>query len=431
MHRAGFARLRGDVDGTIVNARRVLDLVGEDDDLGIGAGSTLLGLAYWTRGDLDAATGLYVTAMAHFEKADYLSDAVGLALALADMRIAQGRLHDAMRTYERGLELATRRGPTVLRGAADMHVGISEVLRLRGDLVGATQQLQQAGELGEENGLPQNPYRSRVAAAGIQRALGDLVAALELLDEAGRLYFSDFSPEVRPVDALRARLWLNQGRIPEALGWARERGLSATDDLTYVREFEHATLARVLLAQGIHEGSSDTIRSAIDLTERLLAAAEAGRRDGSVIDILIAQALARRASDDVAGAKTALDRAVALAEPEGFVRVFVDEGPPMTALLKLAAKDRKASSYVRQLLAASAVSGSGEGLVAEPLIEALSERELDVLRLLQSDLDGPDIAQELTVSLPTVRTHTSNIYSKLGVTNRRAAVRRAGELGLL
>ena len=201
--------------------------------------------------------------------------------------------------------------------------------------------------------------------------------------------------------------------------------------MTYVREFEHATLARVLLAQGIHAGSSDTIRSAIDLTERLLAAAEAGRRDGSVIDILIAQTLARRASDDVAGAMTALDRAVALAEPEGFVRVFVDEGPPMTALLKLAVKDRKASSYVRQLLAASAVSSSGEGLVAEPLIEALSERELDVLRLLQSDLDGPDIAQELTVSLPTVRTHTSNIYSKLGVTNRRAAVRRAGELGLL
>ena len=117
MHRAGLARLRGDVDGTIVNASRVLDLVAEDDDLGIGSGSTLLGLAYWTRGDLDAATGLYVTAMAHFEKADYLSDAIGLALALADMRIAQGRLHDAMRTYERGLELATRRGPTVLRGA--------------------------------------------------------------------------------------------------------------------------------------------------------------------------------------------------------------------------------------------------------------------------------------------------------------------------
>ncbi len=431
MHRAGLARLRGDVEGTIVNARRALDLVDDDDDLGIGSGSTLLGLAYWSGGDLEAATDLYVGAMARFENADYLSDAIGLALALADMRIAQGRLHDAMRIYERGLELATRRGPKMLRGTSDMHVGISDILRQRGDLVGATQQLHRARDLGEDNGLPQNPYRSRVAAAGIQRASGDLDAALELLAEAGRLYFSDFSPEVQPIDALRARVWLSQGRVPEAVGWARERRLSPADDLTYMREFEHATLARVLLAQGIRDGSSDIIRSAIDLTERLLAEAEAGRRDGSAIDILIVQALALRASDDLAGARTALDRAMALAEPEGYVRVFVDEGPPMVALLKMAAKDRKATSYVRRLLEASTVSGSGEVLAAEPLIEALSEREMDVLRLLQSDLDGPDIAQELTVSLPTVRTHTSNIYSKLGVTNRRAAVRRAGELGLL
>lgn len=431
MHRAGLARLRGDVDGTIAHARRVRDLVADDDDLGHGSGSTLLGLAYWTRGDLEAATDLYVGAMAHFEKAGYRSDAIALALALADMQITQGRLHEAMRTYERGLDLATGRGPVVLRGAADMHVGISEILCQRDDLVGARQHLHRARDLGDENGLPQNPYRSHVAAAAIQRAQGDLEAASERLAEAGRLYFSDFSPEVRPVDALKARVWLNQGRLPEALRWAREQGLSAADDLTYMREFEHATLARVLLAQGISEGKDDTIRAAIDLTERLLVAAEAGRREGSAIDILIAQALARHASDDLPGAKTSLDRAVAIAQREGYVRVFLDEGPPMAALLRLAAKDRNASGYVRQLLAATAVVSSAEGAVAQPLVEPLSERELHVLRLLESDLDGPEIAQELTVSLPTVRTHTSNIYSKLGVTNRRAAVSRAAELGLL
>ena len=342
------------------------------------------------------------------------------------MRMAQGRLHDAMSTYERGLEIATG-GPIVARGAADMHVGISEVLRQRDDLAGAAQHLQQARDLGEENGLPQNPYRSRVAAAGIRQARGDLTAALELLGEAGRLYFSDFSPEVRPVDALKARVWLNQGRVPEALRWARERGLTAADDLTYVREFEHATLARALVAQG----GEDPVRAAIDLTDRLLVAAEAGRRNGSAIDVLIVQALARHASGDLDGAKTALGRAVAIAQPEGYVRIFIDEGSTMVALLKLAAKDRNASSYVRNLLAASTVAGQGETVAAQPFIEALSDRELEVLRLLQSDLDGPDIARELTVSLPTVRTHTSNIYSKLGVTNRRAAVRRAGELGLL
>ena len=244
IHRAGLARLRGDVAGTIAYARQALALVDEDDDLGQGAGSTLLGLAYWTNADLDAAIGLYAAAMTRFEKAGYLSDAIGLAIALADMEITQGRLDDAMRTYERGLELATRHGPRMSRGAADMHVGISEILRQRNDLAGATQHLHQARDLGEENGLPQNPYRSRVAAAGIQRAEGDLEAALGLLAEAGRVYFSDFAPEVRPVGALMARVWLSQGRLREASRWARVEGLAAADELTYVREFEHSTLAQ-------------------------------------------------------------------------------------------------------------------------------------------------------------------------------------------
>jgi LuxR family maltose regulon positive regulatory protein len=430
MHRAGLARLRGDIEGTISHARRTRELVGADDDLGQGAASTLLGLAYWTRGDLEAASDLYVGAMARFETVGYRSDAVGLALSLADMRLAQGRLHDAMETYERGLEIAAR-GPILARGAADMHVGISEVLRQRDDLVGAEQHLQQARELGDENGLPQNPYRLRVAAAGIRWARGDVSAALELLGEADRLYFSDFSPDVRPVGAVRARVWLSQGRVPEAQRWARERGLSATDDLTYVREFEHATLARVLLAQGFGDAAKEPIRAAIELTERLLAAAQDGGRNGSAVDILIVQALAFHAAGDPDGAKAALDRAIDIAEPEGYVRSFIEEGPSMVALLKFVAKDRNAPGYVRQLLAASTVARPGEGVSAQPLIEPLSERELEVLRLLQSDLDGPAIARELTVSLPTVRTHTSNIYSKLGVTNRRAAVRRAGELGLL
>jgi len=121
---------------------------------------------------------------------------------------------------------------------------------------------------------------------------------------------------------------------------------------------------------------------------------------------------------------------VGLAEPEGYIRVFIDEGLPMTALLKLAAKGRKAPGYVRRLLADS-VTAEGRATVGQPLIEPLSERELEVLRLLGSELDGPDIARELAVSLATVRTHTRSIYAKLGVNSRRAAVRRAAELGLL
>ena len=430
VHRAGLALLLGDVVGTIAHARRALDLIDEDDHLGQGAASALLGLAHWSNGDLEASSGLYAAAMARLEKAGHLSDTIGLALALADMQIAQGRLTDAMRTYQRGLELATGQGALVLRGAADMQVGISEIVRERNDLAGALEHLREARDLGDEYGLPQNPYRSLVAAARVRIAEGDLEAALQLLAAAGRLYAGDFSPNVRPVPALRARVWIAQGTLSEALGWARESGLSAADDISYVREFEHITLARLILAQGVRDRSDDRIAKAIDLLERLLAAAEAGGRMGSVIDILVAQALARRGHGDVPGALASLARALELAEPEGYVRVFADEGPAMAALLRLAAQPRDASGYVRRLLAAT-VTPAAQAPAEQPLIESLSERELDVLRLLESDLGGPAIARELTVSLATVRTHTSNIYAKLGVNNRRAAVRRAAELGLL
>ena len=293
----------------------------------------------------------------------------------------------------------------------------------------ATWHVHAAEDLGEDHGLPQNPYRSRVATARIRVAEGDSAGALALLDEAERRYFGDFSPDVRPIAALRARMWIWEGQLTEAAGWARERGLRSSDDVSYLHEFEHITLARTLVARGQRARAEDDLASAVDLLARLLGAAEAGGRIGSVIDILVTQALAHHARGDATAARAALVRALDLAEPEGYVRIFVDEGRPITALLRLAASGADASPYARRLLAVTASTEAAP--VRQPLIEPLSERELEVLRLLESDLDGPGIARELTVSLPTVRTHTRNVYAKLGVNSRRAAVRRAAELGLL
>jgi LuxR family maltose regulon positive regulatory protein len=265
--------------------------------------------------------------------------------------------------------------------------------------------------------------------ARVREAGGDLDGALDLLEEAQRVYMGDFSPNVRPIPALRARVLAAQGRVGEALAWAREQGLSAEDDLSYLREFEHITLARVLLAMSRAQRSDAPISDAARLLQRLLPAAEAGERTGSVLEILALQALTHHARGDVSGALAALERALTLAEPEGYVRVFAGEGPPMAALLRVAAKQGITLSYVHRLLAA--VNKSKDTPAQQDLIEPLSERELDVLRLLGSDLDGPDIARELSVSLNTLRTHTKNIYAKLGVNSRRAAVRQAAELNLL
>ena len=436
MYRAALALVRGDAPATLRHAQVAIDLAADEDHVIRAAASALSGLALWGGGELEAAHRAYSASLEGLQRAGHISDVLGCSITLADIRTTQGRLGDALRTFEQALRLAADQPGTVLRGTADMYVGLSQIACERGDLPAAAQHLLRSQELGEHTGLPQNRYRWRVAMARVREAHGDVGGALSLLDEAQRVYMGDFSPNVRPVPASRARVLVALGRVGEALAWARDHALSAEDDLSYVREFEHITLARVLLAQYATERDQDSLHGATRLLERLLSAAEAGGRTGSVIEVLVLLALARHARGDTAGSLAPLERALSLAEPEGYVRVFVGEGPPMALLLRAIAKQRGTSDYVHRLRGAC---GQDRGTNPVPpatrprqgIVEPLSDRELDVLRLLATDLDGPDIARSLTVSLNTMRTHTKSIYAKLGVNSRRAAVRRAEELDLL
>jgi LuxR family maltose regulon positive regulatory protein len=405
MYYAAFALMRADAAAVATHARQAIDRAAPGDDVIRAAASALLGLSLWGGGDLEAAHRAYSASVDGLRRAGHLSDVLGCSITLADIRITQGRLDEALRTYQQALLL----GPE-LRGNADMHVGMSRIAVERNDLAAAGEHLRRAEELGEHTWLPQNPYRWRVASAALQEAYGDLDAARELLQDAQRVYVGDFSPNVRPVPAMIARVLAAQGRIGEALAWAREQSLAADDEVSYLREFEHITLAKVLLA-------SSSPPDADRLLARLLAAAVAGGRTGSVIEILVLQAGRR-------GDLVALERALTLAEPQGYARAFARVEP---ALLRRLARQQPTWGYVRRLL-----DGPGDlaGAGSVQLVDPLSERELDVLRLLRSDLDGPAIARELTVSLNTLRTHTKNIYAKLGVNSRRGAVRRAAELAL-
>jgi len=251
---------------------------------------------------------------------------------------------------------------------------------------------------------------------------------------------------MRPISALKARIWVAQGRLTKALEWVREQGLSPDNDLCYPREFEHISLARILIAQYRNERMDGSIHAAMRLLDRLLQAAEEGCRMGSVIEILVLQALAHQAQGNITPALAPLERALTLAEPEGYVRIFVDEGKLVAELLtRIETKDGtlRVKEYILKLLSAfdmpkefhpfgsTPAKKNRSSVSSQPLIEPLSERELEVLKLLRSELSGPEIARELMVSLSTLRTHTQNIYAKLGVNNRRAAVRRAEELNLL
>jgi LuxR family maltose regulon positive regulatory protein len=443
-YRAALALARGEPLGAIRHCRRALELAPAGEHRWRASASGLMAIAFWGSGDLEGACSAWAECVAGLRRAGHIADIFGCTIAMADIRLVQGRLGAAMRTYEQALQRADDQSGPVPRGTADMYVGMSEVYRERDDLAAATRQLLRSQELGEAIGLPQNRYRWRVAMARIRQAQGDLDGALELLDEAERLYMGDMFPNVRPVPARRARVWIAQDRLGEALGWAREQGLSVDDDLSYLREFEHITLARMLMARSAGERAGPSAHEAARLLERLLLAAEEGGRTGHVIEILVLQALAHQTRGASPAALACLERALTLAEPEGYVRVFADEGTALASLLRAAAKQGATRSYARRLLAAMSQTGQDspgaqapvkqapvkQAQVKQTLIDPLSERELDVLRLLGTELDGPAIARELMVSLNTVRTHTKNIYTKLAVTNRRAAVRRAAELGL-
>jgi LuxR family maltose regulon positive regulatory protein len=421
----------------VTYAQQALDLAPEDDHLTRGGAAGFLGLAYWTSGDLEAAHRTYADGMASLQKAGNISDAINGAIALAAIRMAQGRLREAMSTYERALQLATEQGDAVMRGTADMYVGMSELHRERNDLEAATQHLLRSKEQGERTGFPQNPYRWRVAMARILEAQGDLEGALDLLEEAEHLYVSDFYPNVRPIAALKARVWVAQGRLGEASGWAREQGLSPYDDLSYLREFEHITLALVLLARYKSDREDRSMLEATELLERLLQAAEEGGRMGRVIEILVLQALAQEARGDIPSALVPLERALTLAEPEGYVRVFVDEGTPMARLLYEALSHGVDREFTRRLLAAFPVAESEQTTSSQlrgpesELVEPLSARELEVLQLIAEGLTNQDVATRLYLSPHTVKVHTRNIFTKLAVKNRTQAVARGKALGIL
>ncbi|ABW31018.1 tetratricopeptide repeat protein [Acaryochloris marina] len=446
--RAYRAQALGDVSSTITYAQQALALLPEDAAYERGTTASLLGLAYWASGNLEAAHLSFAKGLAIFQKIGGVQIAIGGTLILAHIRRGQGRLQEAIRTCEQALQLATEQGEPGRRGTAELLMALSELHYEQGDLETASQLLLQGEELREQaTTLPGADHLWCVVQAHLKESLGDLEEAFKLLNEAERSYHRIPIPDVRPVAALKVRMWVRQGQLSEALSWANERQLSVEDDLSYLKEYEHITLTRVLIARYRSDGQrsaqghcrDNVIHQVLDLLARLLQVAQAAGRNGSVLDILVTQGLAYEVLGDVERAISPLKCALTLAEPEGYVRIFAQEGTSMAELLREIAARGITPGYTGRLLTALETWGqkredqavSPISASAQSLVEPLSQRELDVLRLLRTDLSGPEIARELVVALSTVRTHTKSIYSKLNVNNRRAAIKRATALDLI
>jgi len=446
MGRAYLARARSDERAIMKYAGRALDLLPAEKHYWRGIAAMFLGLAHQSRGDLETAYHALANSVASLHRADHIHFQLVNTVTMADIKVAQGQLRAAARLYEQALQLAAEMGGRAREGTASLYAGLSELHREQGDPAAATAHLRQGEAVVAQAVSPASQVRLSIAMARLKETAGDIDGALDLLHEAERLYKRHPFPTLRPPAALKTRMWLRQGRLAEALAWVSAQDFSADDALNYRLEFDHITVVRVYLAQYKRERAEQVIHEAISLLERLLQAAEAGGRGGSVIEILVLQALAHQAQGAISAALPALSRALTLAKPEGYLRIFVDEGEALQPLLAESLVRGADPAYVTQVLTAihqetaGATAGemtgemTGETTVPDAnqlLIEPLSQRELEVLGLLAIGHTNQAVADELVIAVSTVKKHVNNIFGKLGVGNRTQAINRARELGLL
>jgi LuxR family maltose regulon positive regulatory protein len=336
----------------------------------------------------------------------------------------QGRLHQAASTYREGLVLAAARGVDHLPMVDGLHHGLTDVLYEWNDLEAASAHLKTAIEIGERW---RNPYvlRAKIDFAYILQAQGrGAIASQVIQDIIDVATKENLAPLVISANMCQVRMWLAQGDTDSAGAWLLASGLAA-DEGSSTKPHD-LIVARVLLAQG-------HTKLALRLLARLHTSEQAAGRAWRLVEIIAIQALAHHASGDTALALTTLKHALVMAEAEGYIRTFVDEGEPMRRLLQEAARQNIMPQYVAKLLDAF---GAPAGLhAASPaalaLPEPLNEREWEVLRLIAKGHSNREIADQLVVALSTVKWHISNLYGKIGIATRTQALARARELGLL
>ena len=437
--RADMARRRGDAARMDVFTQQARAHLTEDDQALRPHVGWYLAVAGWLRGEVAEAEDSLVEFTAEQQAAGERYLAVRPACDLGQVRQARGHLDGALHAYNQALEIATEAGRP-LPPAGMAHLGMAEVLYERDDLDAAARHATDGVALCRQLAYTQPLATGLAALAWIRQAQGDREAALEAMAEAERVAPGPgLAGVLNPVPAQRARLLLAQGDVAEAASWADERGLSADDEPSYPSEPEHLVLARLLLAQ-------DRTGEALALLERWLAAAAAGGRTGSILQFRTLLALALAANGDQARALSVLVAALSLACPQGYVRVFADEGAAMGALLgQLATAQQaglaEASGVPADCLARVLVAfgpkhvtpggEAGAGAGSPQLVEPLTARELEVLRLLAAGRSNQSIARELVVVLDTVKKHVSHVLAKLGAANRTEAVARARDLGLI
>jgi LuxR family maltose regulon positive regulatory protein len=409
-------------------AQQALEYLPDSDPLSRSLRSLatdILGDASWLNDDLEAAEQAYTEAAQISRAASNMHMAIIVNANLAEILIEQGQLHRAARTLSESLQMATRPDGQLSPLVDGVYAGLSKISYERNRLEDAARYAHQCIEICNRWGSFGVQAAAYVLLAQSEHSQGNSERAQEAMRAAEQLERQHrFSPRQSiGVKSALARLWLAQGNQERPTHLVRQSGITPDDEIPYLREPEYLILLRLLLAQGDYD-------AARPLSERLLQKAEAAGRVGRVIEILILQALALQGKRDMPHALATLDRAILLAQPEGYVRTFLDEGELMAKLLYQAQAHRVGAGYASELLSAGGQATSTTPPPAQLLVEPLSMRELEVLKLIEAGHSNQEIAARLVISMPTVKRHISNIYAKLGAKSRTQAVSLGRELRL-
>src|SRR5579875_599309 len=440
--RTASASFSGDLPHMISLARQALDLQPDAEGRFRPVALAFAIRTYQVSGEVTLATEQeFAAAVALIRTAGNLLATVMSIALLARLYVLQGRLRQAATTYAQVVQEVPR--PEVLHvmfSCYFYYFGLGDLLREWNDLEAAARHLEQGMALVNE-ALPLDPWAAFLgytALARLQQARGNTTAALTTLDAllrlAERRHFA--AQLMSQAAAVRAQLELVQGNLAAALHWAETSGLSTNDDdLSYLQEGAYLALARVRIAQGREEGAAPFLQEALGLLDRLLKEAETKARLGSVLEILVLRALALEAQGNRTSALSTLERALLLAAPESYIRLLVDEGAPMLALLRQAHARSSVPGYVATLLRAFGEQNISDVPLSSTrpsqLAEPLTEREREVLRLLLMGASNREIARGLVLSVNTVKRHVYNLCGKLGVQSRMQAIIRARALNLL
>jgi LuxR family maltose regulon positive regulatory protein len=436
----------GDLASAITWARRALSLLPETQETAPlrAAAFMYIARAYQVSGDVTSESERQVLTMAEASAASGLFGQMRGLAQLVWLRQMQGRLSDVIVTWEQGLPVAPEQEEfRYLALNVGYYFTVAAVLCERNQLEAAERFVASGMDAFEQTGAElRSPLLAYTVLARLHQACGKYDQAHAALDAFTRLCDTRYFPrhtkaigaaERAHIAAVRAHIELARGNLPAALGWAEASGLSCDDaELPYSREREYLTLARVYIAAGREDPGDPFLADALRLLDRLLEDARTKARMSSVLEILVVQALALQAQGNTTKALTTLECALAQAEPEGYIRLFVDEGGPMLTLLQKARARGILPDYVATLLSAFGEQHTSPVAQAQsPLVEPLTPREREVLQLLSAGASNGEIAHRLVVSIGTVKKHVSNICGKLGVQSRTQAIAQARILHLL